>query len=229
VPAALEQLLFGEEDWTFLGAVALRTALMFMVILVGLRVMGKRGVKHLSVFELGVIVGLGSAAGDPMFYNDVGILPCLIVFAIVLSLYHVLEVALNKNPKLADTVEGRPVEVIRDGILLVDAIDHEDISTPEMFVQLRLARVSHLGQVRTAILEPTGELSVFFVRDADVQPGLPVLPALLDQRMAIIGERAHYSCAHCGHTTELEPGEAPSCPTCEHLEWTRALDEARLT
>jgi uncharacterized membrane protein YcaP (DUF421 family) len=229
VPGSLEQLLLGAEDWTFLGAVALRTAVMFFVILVGLRVMGKRGSKQLSVFELGVIVGLGSAAGDPMFYSDVGLLPCLIVFAIVLLLYHVLEVTLNKNPKLADTVEGKPVEVIRDGRLLVEAIGHEDISPPEMFVQLRLHHISHLGQIRSAILEPTGELSLFYVRDADVRPGLPVIPALFEQRMTIIGERAHYSCAHCAHTAVLDPGEAPSCPTCEHLEWTRSLDETRLT
>ena len=66
-----ENLLLGERDWQFLLMVALRTAAMFLVILIGLRMLGKRGVSQLSVFELGVIVGLGSAAGDPMFYKDV--------------------------------------------------------------------------------------------------------------------------------------------------------------
>ena len=225
----VQELLLGSEDWSFLGAVALRTAVMFVVILVGLRLMGKRGIKQLSVFELGVIVGLGSAAGDPMFYKDVGLLPCLVVFTIVLALYHVLEVALNRNPKLADTVEGKPVEVIRDGRLLMHAIDKEDISPPEMFVQLRVRQVSHLGQVRSAILEPTGELSVFYETDDAVRPGMPILPALYDQRFDVIASRAEYSCTRCAHTAVLEPGAAPRCPICQRVEWTRALTELRIT
>lgn len=223
------QLLIGDEDWSFLGPVALRTAAMFVVILVGLRLMGKRGIKQLSVFELGVIVGLGSAAGDPMFYSAVGLLPCLLVFTIVLALYHTLEVTLNHHPKLANTIEGRPVEVIRDGRLVLPAIEKEDLSTPEMFVQLRVRQISHLGQIRSAILEPTGELSVFFERDEAVQPGLPILPALYDQRFETIASRAAYSCTYCGHTATLEPGEPPQCPICEHTEWTCALSEHRIT
>jgi uncharacterized membrane protein YcaP (DUF421 family) len=44
-----------------------RTGIMFLVIIFGLRLLGKRGVKQLSVFELVVIIGLGSAAGDRCF------------------------------------------------------------------------------------------------------------------------------------------------------------------
>lgn len=62
-------LFLGTEDWSFLTEVALRTFIMFLIIIIGLRFMGKRGVKQLSVVELVVIIGLGSAAGDPMFYK----------------------------------------------------------------------------------------------------------------------------------------------------------------
>ena len=68
-------LLLGSEKWTFLPEVALRSLLMFLVILFSLRILGKRSVTQLSVFEMGVIIGLGSAAGDPMFYKEVGVLP----------------------------------------------------------------------------------------------------------------------------------------------------------
>ena len=61
-------ILLGSEEWSFLPEVALRTLIMFIIIITGLRFMGKRGVKQLSVVELVVIIGLGSAAGDPMFY-----------------------------------------------------------------------------------------------------------------------------------------------------------------
>ncbi len=60
-----KQLLMGSEDWTFLIETILRTSIMFIIILVGLRLLGKRGVKQLSVFELVVIIGLGSGCRRP--------------------------------------------------------------------------------------------------------------------------------------------------------------------
>src|SRR5215211_890000 len=91
-----KDLLIGEQEWGFLPEAAIRSLVMFVVILVSLRLLGKRGVKQLSVFELGVIIGLGSAAGDPMFYKEVGLLPALVVFAIVLTMYRALESLLNR-------------------------------------------------------------------------------------------------------------------------------------
>jgi uncharacterized membrane protein YcaP (DUF421 family) len=63
----------GSEDWEFLFEIGLRTFFMYIIILFGLRLLGKRGVKQLSIFELVVIISLGSAAGDPMFYKEVGL------------------------------------------------------------------------------------------------------------------------------------------------------------
>ena len=48
-------LLLGDEDWNFLPEIMLRTLIMFTVVLVSLRLLGKRGVKQLSIFELVVI------------------------------------------------------------------------------------------------------------------------------------------------------------------------------
>src|SRR5690349_2071991 len=127
----MQELLLGNESWEFLGTVALRTTVMFVVILGGLRVMGKRGIKQLSVFELGVIIGLGSAAGDPMFYSDVGLLPTILVFVIVLVMYRALEVLLNRSEAAALKLEGAPIEVLRDGTLDAPAMDKIEITTPE--------------------------------------------------------------------------------------------------
>ncbi len=52
-----KELLLGGESWSFLPETALRTIIMFIIILAGLRILGKRGVKQLSVFELVVIIG----------------------------------------------------------------------------------------------------------------------------------------------------------------------------
>lgn len=224
----MQELLVGSEEWAFLGTVALRTALMFVVILGGLRVMGKRGIKQLSVFELGVIIGLGSAAGDPMFYSDVGLLPALIVFSIVLVMYRALEVLLNKSESAARKLEGVPIEVLLDGELTEPAMDKIEITTAELFAALRLHSISHLGQVQRAIVEANGEVSVYFAKEDAVKPGLPIIPSLYDQLIETVPARALYSCRHCAKTIELSPGKPPPCECCGNTEWTRALDGPRV-
>lgn len=76
----IQNIIMGEEDLSFLWEIAFRTFLMFFLLFVGLRIMGKRGVKQISVFELLCVIALGSAAGDPMIYKEVGIVYAAIVF-----------------------------------------------------------------------------------------------------------------------------------------------------
>src|SRR5688572_17234972 len=82
-----ERILFNETPVNFLLEVALRSTIMFLMLLIVLKLAGKRGVKQLSIFEMVIIISLGSAAGDPMFYEDVGIVHALVVFVIVMGLY----------------------------------------------------------------------------------------------------------------------------------------------
>ncbi len=224
----MRELLLGTESWAFLGTVAVRTVVMFTVILCGLRLLGKRGVKQLSVFELGVIVGLGSAAGDPMFYSDVGLLPAFVVFVVVLLLYRALEALMNRSERAAERLEGRPIEILRDGALVPKAIHDIELTAPEVFAQLRIRTVAHLGQVERAIVEPNGELSVFFFPDEAVKPGLPIIPSIYDVSIDTIDDKARYSCKHCGHTTLLAPGAPPHCTACNANTWVRAQAAPRI-
>ncbi|MEZ7498769.1 hypothetical protein QO200_08460 [Flavobacterium sp. Arc3] len=65
------RILFNDLPEIFLFEVIFRSVIMFTVLLLTLKIAGKRGVKQLSVFETVIIIALGSAAGDPMLYEDV--------------------------------------------------------------------------------------------------------------------------------------------------------------
>ncbi|HLN73366.1 MAG TPA: YetF domain-containing protein, partial [Prolixibacteraceae bacterium] len=160
-----KELLMGGEEWSFLPETVLRTLIMFVVIMVSLRILGKRGVKQLSIFELVVIIGLGSAAGDPMFYNDVGILPALIVFAMIIILYTSITYFISKNRDFEAMVEGKPVRLIKDGSFAIDNFKKEPLGEYEFFAELRIQGVSQLGQIEEAILESSGNISIFYFPD----------------------------------------------------------------
>lgn len=222
------KILLGEEQWAFLGETALRTFVMFMVILLSLRLLGKRGIKQLSVFELGVIIGLGSAAGDPMFYKDVGLLPSMLVFAIVVLLYRGITQLINKSRNIEQFVEGVPRLIVRDGRFIVENFKKEPIAFDELFAQLRLNHISHLGQVREAVIETNGEVSVLFFADEDVRWGLPISPDVVEKISARIAQEGHYACNYCGHTEHLQPVRSHTCKVCGKKEWLKAMNERRI-
>lgn len=223
----LETLLFGKEGAGFLPEVFLRSAVMFVVLCVGIRLMGKRGVGQLSVFELVVIIGLGSAAGDPMFYEDVGLLPGVAVFVTVIVLYRIAVKLVAVSEPIDRALEGSPMTVVRDGVFETRSFRKETLAQDEFFSEMRMKGVTHLGQVEEAILETTGVLSLIFFEDERVAPGLPILPRHFGEQVTRVEAPGLYACAFCGRTAELGPGEH-RCGHCERRRWVRARSERRV-
>ncbi|MBC7867605.1 MAG: DUF421 domain-containing protein [Gloeobacteraceae cyanobacterium ES-bin-316] len=223
-----KELLLGSEEWSFLPETVLRSFIMFLIIVVSLRILGKRGVKQLSVFELVVIIGLGSAAGDPMFYKDVGILPAIIVFAMVVGLYSLITYFIGQNKNFELLLEGKPVCLIKDGVFSVENFKKEALGEDEFFAELRMQGVSQLGQVEEAIEESSGNISIFYFSDEEVKYGLPIMPNSLESSIREIKESGHYSCTFCGYTEELEPLVKYTCPSCQNYQWVKSSCKKRI-
>lgn len=224
-----KELLMGHEEWSFLLEIILRTAIMFLAIIIGLRVLGKRGVKQLSIFELVVIIGLGSAAGDPMFNKDVGIVSSILVFIVIILLYTIITIFIAKSKSFEKLVEGTSACLIRDAEFAIDNFKKENLGSDEFFAELRLKGVSQLGQIETAIVESSGEISIFFYEDKAVKSGLPIMPDSLENPLKIIPHEGHYSCIFCGHTEFKQEGNAGNCPKCKKDEWVEASSKRRVT
>jgi uncharacterized membrane protein YcaP (DUF421 family) len=222
-----KSLLLGKDDWHFLLNVGIRTTIMFLVILIALRLLGKRGIHQLSVFELGVIIGLGSAAGDPMFYEDVGVLPSIIVFIIVVLLYRSITYLVSKSYKIEIFVEGRAAYVLKDGVIL-EAFKKQPLGKDEFLATLRQNQVYHLGQVETVVIESDGKLSIFFYPDEKVRYGLPILPDAFESMYTSIPEEGIYSCVACGATEKLSPMPNYCCQNCNNDKFLRSIKGARI-
>lgn len=225
----LNSMLFGDESFGFLLEVIIRTFIMFMVILLSLRIMGKRNVAQLSVFELGVIIGLGSAAGDPMFYKDVGLLPSILAFLVIIVLYRVITNVINHNEAVEKVLEGTATYIAEHGHINLENFEKEPIAHEEFFTQLRLKHVTHLGQVKYAILETNGLISVVLYSDEEVKWGLPVLPHLCDNKSKHVDSSSTYACAYCGHIHGFAAAsDSYPCPVCENTDWIVAINEPRI-
>ena len=154
------EVFINDLDWSFTLQIVVRTLVMFSVILIFLRMSGKKGVRQLSIFEVAIIIGLGSAAGDPMSNKDSAILPALLVFVTVLGLYRLITWIAAKSEGFESVLEGDPVYIIEDGMFNLDT-GERTYAKDEFFSEMRQQNIEHLGQVRTAILETNGNVSFY--------------------------------------------------------------------
>lgn len=224
-----KELFLGTEDWGFLMEIVLRTIIMFLTIIISLRVLGKRGVKQLSIFELVVIIGLGSAAGDPMFYKEVGIVSSIIVFVVIIILYSTITFLIGRFKNLENLFEGKAICLIEHGVFAIDNFKKENLGSDEFFAELRVKGISHLGQIEFAIEEVSGEISVFYNDNQDVKYGLPILLNSLDHSIQYINKKGHYSCTFCGFTEIKQEGNAGNCKNCNKKNWVEASNKIRIT
>lgn len=224
-----EPFFIGKEDWKFAWEILVRTAIMFLIIIIGVKILGRRGIKQLSIFELVVIIGLGSAAGDPMFYSEVGILAAVLVFTVVVLLYRHLTYLVERFDFIENFMEGGPEILIRDGSFVFKENTSKDLGTEELFAALRIERVSQLGQVRMAIEEINGDISILFFENEKIKSGLPILLGDCDHPLKFIPEEADYSCIFCGNTEFKSIGNPGKCLVCHRDKWVKSSRETRVS
>lgn len=225
----LDKILKGDEEWVFLLEIAMRTIVMFLSILIALAILGKRGVKQLSVFELVIIISLGSAAGDPMFYKEVGLLNAITVFIVVILCYKLTTYIVFKSERIEKMIEGSPICLIRDGRFSINNFKNEPLGYDEFFAEMRQYSVSHLGQIEMALIEVSGEISLYYYRDEDVKFGLPILPHLYEEQHGQILKEDVYSCAFCGNTERIEETDKHLCSVCNKDKWVKSINNTRIT
>lgn len=156
----LHRIFLGDLPGTFYVEIALRTAAMFLFALILIRTLGKRSLGQLSIFDFVIIIALGSAVGDPMFYEDVPLLYGMVVVVVVVALERVLALLTSRQSRIEKMVDSSPTILVRDGVVDYKALRHELMSVSELFQALRVNGVEQLDDVALAVLEPSGNISL---------------------------------------------------------------------
>ena len=225
----LQRMAFDKFPPEFLGEVALRTLFTFLLVFIFLKITGRRGVRQMSLFEVLIILTLGSAAGDVAFYDDVPLVPVLVVFVSLALLYRLVMWLMSKSEKLEDLLEGKAIVVVEEGQLAWENVRKANMTELEFLMELRLNSVEQLGQVRLAIMETNGQISVYYYHDDEVKPGLCILPDMLIERFRTVPESGEYACVRCSHVVAMQPGDRQLCPRCANPEWTKVSRAKRIT
>ncbi|MBE8712165.1 DUF421 domain-containing protein [Sphingobacterium hungaricum] len=221
-----EKIFLNNTELQFVWEILLRCLVMYILIIVFLRLSGKRGVRQLSIFEITIILSLGSAAGDPMFTEDIPILHAFLVLFSIIVLYRTTTYFMMKSKKIEQLLEGKPICIVEDGLLVTRDVKRELFSHDEFFAELRQQHVEHLGQVRVALLETNGSVSILFYDDDEIKYGLPLFPKAYTE-IAYCKPDSKYACMHCGQIKHLQQIDE-ICSRCGEQHWTLAMKTKRI-
>lgn len=146
--------------WPNAGIVILRTVAVYVFVLVGLRLCGKREVGQMTPFDLTLLLLLSNSVQNAMVGPDSSLLGGLVAAAVLLILNSVIGRFVFKSRKLGDLVRGHARILINRGILQEANLAHEGISHEDLLQALREHGVATPEDVRLAVLEIDGTISV---------------------------------------------------------------------
>jgi uncharacterized membrane protein YcaP (DUF421 family) len=148
------------EIGSSLPDVALRTAIVYIFLVVAIRISGKREVGQMSVLELVVILIMSDAVQNSMVGENASIWGGLVAVTILLTLDFALRSVSLRWPRVRKAIQGEPRLLVRDGNILEGALREEDISQDEVEAAVRAHGIERVDQVALAVLETDGSISV---------------------------------------------------------------------
>lgn len=141
-------------------SIILRTVIVYGAILVGLRIAGKREMGQMTAFDLVVILLIANAVQNAMVGPDTSLTGGLIAAAVLIALDVVIARARGRLPWLRLAVEGTPVLLIHDGQFVSRNLAREGIAESEVMMAIREHGISEVNEVKMAVLETDGSISV---------------------------------------------------------------------
>jgi uncharacterized membrane protein YcaP (DUF421 family) len=149
--------------------IVLRTAIIYILVLVGVRLAGKREVGQMTPFDLVLLLLLSNSVQNAMTGPDTSLIGG-IVAAITLFLLNTLvaDVA-GVNRRFRRVVQGSPSMLIHDGQVLIDHMAKEHVSADELERALREHGIVSAKEVAIGVLEVDGSMS--FLKYDDVKEG----------------------------------------------------------
>ena len=138
----------------------IRGAVVYVFLIALLRITGKRQIGQLSPLDLVLLLILSNAVQNSMNAGDNSLIGGLISAATLVALNYLIEYAAVKSKKLEGIIEGRPQVIIHEGKLFEDVIRNAKITQMEVESTLRESGFFDMKDVKLAILENNGKVSV---------------------------------------------------------------------
>jgi uncharacterized membrane protein YcaP (DUF421 family) len=220
-PWDMQRILFGQAPAEFLLEVFLRTIFIYLLLMVVLRILGKRMDGQLTLTEMAVMITFGAIVAVPMQIPDRGVLLGVIALLCVMAFQRGVNWLNVKNEKLEKVTQGSMTTLVKDGIMQLAEMRATGVSKQHLFAALRGKKILNLGKIKRVYFEACGLMNVY-EQDGAGKPGLPVLPS--EEMDLMISETKvdndHVACTNCGNVSD---NAETTCSECGEKKWMKAV------
>lgn len=215
------RILFGETPPVFILEVFLRTIVTFALLLVVLRLLGKKMNGQLNLTETSVMITLGAIISVPMQMPDRGIVLGIVALLIILGLQRAIGWWASKDPEVEKVTQGTLSILVKDGVIDLKMMKHLGVSKQDLFSALREQEYHNLAKAKRVYFEACGMLNVY--EEHERRPGLAIYPS--DEKEMIEHSekaRTHVACKNCGFVAPTN-NHSERCPHCGANQWMPAI------
>jgi len=140
--------------------VFIRTAILYVLVVLTMRLMGKRQIGELQPYEFVITIMISDLASLPMQDQRLPLLQGIVPIITLLFLKTIITQVELKFQKARDFLDGAPCILIYKGKINYKALKKQQLNIDELFEELRLANYFNLDEIQYAILENSGQLSI---------------------------------------------------------------------
>lgn len=139
--------------------IVLRATVMFFVLFLLIRLLGKRELGQMTPFELVVLVVLGDLIQQGVTHNDFSLTGATLAISTFAFWALLLSWTTYLYPRAKDLLDGAPRVVVRNGKIVRENLRRDRLTRDEILSEMRLAGIGRISDVAWAILEPQGKMS----------------------------------------------------------------------
>ena len=141
-------------------SIVARTVIVYAALLIGLRLAGKREMGQMTPFDLVVILLIANAVQNAMVGPDTSVTGGLIAAAVLIVANYAVALGRERIPLLKGAVEGSPTLLISNGEFVEEHLRREGLDKDEVLMAIREHGVAEVKDVRMAVLETDGSISI---------------------------------------------------------------------
>ena len=152
--------VFDHPDLTGIGIIAAKTLVIYAFLIVGLRLLGKRELGQMNIYDLVLIIVLGNAVQNAMMNNDNSLVGGLVASTVLLLANRIFTGVMRRSKKVARLMIGQPVLLLSGGAIIPSRLAQEGISHEQLMQALREHGLVSPKEARMAVLEVDGSISI---------------------------------------------------------------------
>jgi uncharacterized membrane protein YcaP (DUF421 family) len=219
------RILVGEVPFAFFIELVIRALVVYLILLIAMRIMGKRMSSLLNRNELAALVSLAAAVGIPLMAPDRGLLPGVVIAVVLVIIQRIIARQTFKNQPFERYSQGDISTLVADGVINMNELSKIDLSHERLLAQLRSKNVLQLGTVSRFYMESGGSFTL--INNPKPSPGLPILPPWDNELHQKCFEEVKEVkiCLQCAYPQKQADNKS-KCPNCGlEKSWINAVEE----